>query len=387
MRAPAAPVGTAAGAPTRVHLVYPHGKGISTPDAIGRELGRRLETRYRVIYHDWSDLGAIEPEPGDVLLGHPHPDPDSVFRRSLRQDGWRRRLMLAPFHHGDLRQIAFEDPLVPRCDLFLAITGPYWFRTIEESRCSHWRPKVVPVQHGVDRADFPPLKTSFAEPGKRRVLYIGHSGRGKGTPYLAEIASLIPEAEFSWMGRGRPIPGLTGLGHTDFSSAAGKDLVGQFDFLMMCGNADSNPTTILEAMAWGLLPICTPTCGYEGLPGITNVPNGDAPTAAAIVRGLLKAPEADLLALQATNWQLLTEHYNWDRFAADIANAIESTESPALLPESLRRRLIFAFYDITSPYGRVAYGRPGRLASRLRRRWKDFRSPRTAVSTGRQDPR
>lgn len=363
-----APAGPAARTPRRVHLVYPHSSRISTPDAIGRELGRRLEARYEVIYHDWFEKGVIRPEPGDVLLGHPHPHPNSVFRRSLRQEGWSRRLMMAPFHHGDLRQIAFEDPIVPSCDLFLAITGPYWFRTIGESSCSHWRPKMIPLEHAVDRSDFPPVKNSFAAPGKRRVLYVGHSGRGKGTRYLAEIAALLPQTEFGWMGRGRPIPGLTSMGFTDFSSQAGKDLVSQFDFLMMTGNADSNPTTILEAMAWGLLPICTPTCGYEGIRGITNVPNDDAPAAAAIVRRLLYTDESDLIATQSANWQLLEKHYNWDRFAADVTNAIESTQSPLLPPESLKRRLLFTFYDITSPYGRVAYGRLGRLASRLRRR-------------------
>jgi glycosyltransferase involved in cell wall biosynthesis len=227
---------------------------------------------------------------------------------------------------------------------------------------------MIPVQHGVDRRDFPALKKSIAAPGKRRVLYIGHSGRGKGTSYLAEIADLVPEAEFGWMGGGRPIPGLTALGYTDFSSSSGKDLVSQFDFLIMCGNADSNPTTILEAMAWGLIPICTPTCGYEGISGITNIPSGDAPAAAAIVRGLLQASESDLIAMQSSNWLLLDGAYNWDRFAADIANAIGSTESPPLLPESLKRRLIFTFYDITSPYGRVAYGPLGQLWSKLRRR-------------------
>jgi hypothetical protein len=121
-------------------------------------------------------------------------------------------------------------------------------------------------------------------------------------------------------------------------------------------------------MAWGLIPICTPTSGYAGIPSIPNVPADDAAAAAAIVRQLLSANELELLAMQSANWRLLEEHYTWDRFAAQVVEAIESTESPALLPESLKRRLIFAFYDITSPYGRVAYGRPGRLASRLRRR-------------------
>jgi len=369
--APRDPVEPAADRPKRVHLVFPHGNQTSTPDAIGRELGRRLEDRYEVVYYNWAELGVIEPEPGDVLLGHPHPDPRSVFRRSLRQVGWRRRLMLAPFNHGDLRQIAFEDSMVSGCDLILAITGPYWFRTVEDSECSHWLPKMIHLDMAIDRGDFPPVRTTFGAPGARRLLYIGHSGRGKNTSYLSEIAALVPEAEFAWIGKGaRPIDGLAALGFIDFDARAGRDLLARFDFFLTVGKADANPTTILEAMAWGLIPICTPTSGYSGIPSIPNVPVDDAPAAAAIVRRLLSANEADLVAMQSANWRLLDEHYNWDRFAAQVVDAIESGESPRLGRESLRRRLTFTFYDVTSPYGRVAYGRPGRFVSRLRRRWK-----------------
>ena len=279
--------------------------------------------------------------------------------------------MMAPFNHRDLRQVAFEDPLVPHCDLILAITGPYWYRTLQDSLCSHWRPKMIQLDLAIDRSDFPPLKTSFSAVGKRRVLYIGHTGRGKNTPYLSEIAGLLPNVEFGWIGRGaRPIRGFTALGPVDFGSQTGKDLVAHYDFFLTVGNADANPATILEAMAWGLIPICTPTSGYDGIPGIRNVPGDDAEVAAAELRRLLGADESILVALQADNWQLLNAHFTWDRFAAQVTAAIESNESPALAPESLARRLQFAFYDITSPYGRVAYSRPGRLVSRLRRRWE-----------------
>jgi glycosyltransferase involved in cell wall biosynthesis len=358
--------GPQAAPPGRIHLVYPHGERISTPDAIGREVGGRLEKLYEVLYYNWTDQGVIVPRPGDVLLGHPHPDPRSIFRRSLKQRGWRRRLMLAPFHHGDLRQIAFEDSIIPLCDVALAITGPYWIRTLDTSLCSHWQPKLIPLEHAVDRHDFPPVKTTFNEPGKRRVLYVGHSGRGKGTDYLASIAALLPEAQFGWMGGGKPIPGVEALGYQDFSSVAGRDAVSRFDFLMMCGNADSNPTTILEAMAWGLLPICTPTCGYEGIPGITNIPNGDRVEAARIVKQWLFAENSVLVSTQQANWKMVDNYYNWDRVARQVVEAVESGASPALAPETLKRRMTMAFYDITSPYGRVAYGPLGRLWSRLR---------------------
>jgi len=360
---------------TRVHLVFPHADRTSAPDAIGRQLGKRLEARYEVIYYNWSDLGLIKPEPGDVLLGHPHPHPRSVFRNSLRQAGWRRRLAMSPFNHRDLRQIAFADSIIPHCDLFLAITGPYWFGSLADSRCSHWQPKMIQLDMAVDRGDFPPLKKSFGAPGKRRVAYMGHSGRGKNTPYLSKIAALLPDVEIAWIGRGaRPIDGLTPLGFIDYDSQSGRDLLAQFDFLLTVGNADANPTTILEAMAWGLIPICTPTSGYAGIPSIPNVPADDAAAAAAIVRQLISANESDLIGMQSTNRRLLEDHYTWDRFAAQVVEAIESTESPPLGPESLKRRLTFAFYDITSPYGRVAYGRPGRLVSRLRRRWERLRA-------------
>jgi glycosyltransferase involved in cell wall biosynthesis len=356
----------------RVHLVYPHGEGISTPDAIGRELGRRLEAGYEVIYHGWTDRDVIEPEAGDILLGHPHPSGDTVFRRSLERPGWRRKLMLAPYMHGDLRYVAFMDGVLPLCDLFLAITGPYWFGTISNSPCSHWRPKMVHLDLAIDRGDYPRVKKSFGEPGKRRVVYVGHTEPYKNTQLLSKIAALVPESEFAWIGGGAtPIRGLTALGRVDFGSGAGRDLVAGYDFLLTVGTADANPTTILEAMAWGLIPICTPTSGYEGIAGIPNVPVDDAAAAAAVIRRLLGADDSDLVAMQASNWRALDDHYNWDRFAAQVIEAIESTDSPPLLPESMRRRALFAHRSLTSQYGKV-----GRLESTLGRVWHHLRTGR-----------
>jgi len=71
--------------------------------------------------------------------------------------------------------------------------------------------------------------------------------------------------------------------------------------MLTVGSADANPTTILEAMAWGLIPICTPTSGYMGIPSIPNVPVGNAATAAATVRRLLHVDESELVAMQTEN--------------------------------------------------------------------------------------
>ena len=319
-----------------VHLVYPHGDRISAPDSIGRELGKRLEKRYRVRYYDWDVPGVIKPERGDVLLGHPHPRRKTVFRQSLRRAGWLRRLSLAPFDHGDLRHVAFEDGVFRHCDRVLAVTGTYWFRTLAGSRCSHWLPKMTHVDLAVDRADFRPLKTRFSPVGSRRVVYIGSSLGFKNTPYLSEIAALIPGTEFGWVGGGpTPIQRFAPLGVFDLATDEGRSAVSRYDVMLTVGTSDANPTTILEAMSWGLIPVCTPQSGYEGIPSLPNVPLGDARAAAEVVRHLLEAPEPDLVAMQAANWKLLDEHYNWDRFAAQVIDAIEATDSPPLGHESV----------------------------------------------------
>src|SRR5512132_2659791 len=83
---------------TTIHLVYPHGPSISCPDAIGRHLGERLRPHFQVLQYDWDETRALEPGPDDVLLGHPHPAPWTIFRRSARKAGWRRIVPMTPFN-------------------------------------------------------------------------------------------------------------------------------------------------------------------------------------------------------------------------------------------------------------------------------------------------
>jgi len=59
-------------------------------------------------------------------------------------------------------------------------------------------------------------------------VYVGHTHRYKNTPYLSKIASLVPEAEFAWIGAGtRSIRGLKPLGPVEFDTQGGRDLVAE----------------------------------------------------------------------------------------------------------------------------------------------------------------
>jgi glycosyltransferase involved in cell wall biosynthesis len=320
-----------------IHLVYPHGSAISCPDAIGRNLAERLRRRYTVQQYDWDEVGCIRPNPGDVLVGHPHPALRTIFRQSVCQHGWRRVIALCPFNH-DLAQVGFLDPIVRRCDLYLAITGSFWFR--RPAAClTHWQPRMVHVDLAINRADFPQLKHTFAPPGKRRFVYIGNGSKPKNIDYLAQLAQAMPEFEFAWIGSSTETPGLKRLGLLDFSTDEAKNIVAGYDFMLTVGRADANPATVLESMAWGLIPVCTPESGYVGLPGVPNVPLDDPRGAVAVLQRLQEQPTEALENLQAKNASALDQHFSWDRMANQVIDAIESESAPSLGPDSFAAKI------------------------------------------------
>ena len=220
---------------------------------------------------------------------------------------------------------------------------------------------MVHLDLAVDRCDFPVLKTSFNPPGHRRFVYIGGPGWKKNPSYLSAIAKAMPESLIGWIGRrGRfGIRGLVSLGYQDFSTECAKDLIASYDFMITVSDADANPATILESMAWGLIPVCTPQSGYTGYPGIVNVPLGDVKRTMEILRQLQSWPETKLKEMQAANWQALDTHFNWDRFARQVFGAIESDASSALEDVSPLRKLRIRYAALKRPFMRF---RPRYLA-------------------------
>ena len=182
---------------TTVHFVYPRDLSRhSSPFCIGNEVGERLERDYDVRFYGWRDKVRIEPKPGDILLGHPHWRRDSVFDRSVNQPGFARRILMAPYV-DDLRQVAFYDRHMDRCDLFLAITGNYWFDRVAQSPFRRWEPKMRHMDLAVNRTFFPFVKTRFNPPGERKFLYIGHTARNKNVGYLSQLQQQCESVDIS----------------------------------------------------------------------------------------------------------------------------------------------------------------------------------------------
>jgi hypothetical protein len=331
-----------------IHLVYPHGLRISAPDAIGRNLGQRLEQCYKVVYYNVEDLMTIRPGLGDILVGHAMPSPFTCFRRSLKQPGWRRVILITPYAHGDPGNNAFINSFIQQCDLYLAITGNYWFGSIRNSIYAHWLPKMIHLDLAIERADFPVIKTQFNPPSHRRFVYIGIEKPQKNLGYLNQIARHLPETSIDWIGSGGTYSALRRYGPLDFAIMEARAMLQQYDFMITVGSVDANPTTILEGMSWGLIPVCTEQSGYTGYPGIINVPLNDVAGAVNLLQHLQIVPETQLMEMQKVNWQALDEHFNWDRFANQVIEAIESDANPTIEPISIRQRLLIRWVELVS---------------------------------------
>ena len=343
----------------KVHLVYPVGNKINTPDAIGRHLKQSIEKDYQVTTYNWDEYKTISPGRADALIGHWHPNPFTVFRLSAQKKGWKRIIALAPFCPDHTAwQNAFANKIIEKCDRYLAITGNAWMKRLKVSPFHHWEPKIVHLDLAVDRADFPFIKKNFNPAGKRRFLYIGHTAWYKNISFLEKLAEEIPEIDFAWMGGNKSLNKIKGLGKFDFSKQEAKNIVQDYDFLLTVGTADANPTTILEAMAWGLIPVCSVQSGYEGFSGIRNISIDDMKDAVVTIKNLQSVSEEQLKLWQHENLDCLDNHFNWGRFCSQVLDEIESKYSPDLAETTPNNRLFLHAAAQESPH---YWGRPVNL--------------------------
>lgn len=306
-----------------IHLIYPHGSKISTPDAIGRNLAASLAKKYNVRLYDWDSSQKIGPNAGDLLVGHAHPNPWTIFRRSMRHKEWSQVILLQPFttygHH-----IAYLEHVIGHVDKFAAITGKYWSNELEVSRYSHWKEGFFQIELAVSPHDFPALKNAAAEPGKRRFLYIGNADPCKDLPYLQRLAGKHGAERFGSIGA-YPINGIKWHGLQDFSTPQAQSLLREYDFLIMTSYADANPTVVLEAMSWGLVPICTPQCGYLSEDGVLIIASNDLDTAACQLRHWNSLPAAELDYMIRRNRLTAENFFSWEKFSERIQMVIDSS--------------------------------------------------------------
>jgi len=290
-----------------IHLVYPHDPArIAAPWSIGNHLARGIRAAgHHVAQYDWAESVVIEPEPDvDILLGHPHPAAGHVFRNSA-MGPWGKVIAISPWNGSD----EYTDNLTyvyNSVDHLLCICGEYWAGQLPW-KCGG----VSAIDMAVEPLDFSPLEFTFRPPGQRKLLYIGCTLPIKNPEKIAAVADKYTVGHCGY----GSIPGTVHHGHVDFSTEEGRAIVSEYDFLLMLSDHDANPTTVLEAMSWGIIPLCSQGSGYVS-PDVVVVDS------ASVLDYWQHASPDKLLDRQELGWSIVKDKYTWDRFVTRVMEVI-----------------------------------------------------------------
>lgn len=311
-------------------------KPLKAPLSITFNVAKRLAENYRIKLYHLKERIDLRPEPGDILLGHLWPDPDSVVCRSLDNPNFARKILIGPFNH-DARQwsaLRTSDRVAPfpgappelwwayhamsRCDRFIAICGDHWFDTIDRSFLAPFRDKIVHVNMALDTADYPQVKRQFRPPGKRRFFYIGRHAPEKGADLLEELAAAIPGFEGGYICPGKELAGWRRISPPrKLTPEFMAEVAREYDIFINMSRADAQATTILEAMNWGFPVACTPESGY-GNDDFFYLDLNDRERNIATIERIQRMDDVDLREMAATNRQAVEEKYGWKTFVQRV---------------------------------------------------------------------
>ena len=307
-------------------LQYDRRRPPASPVSITIYLVKHFQQSYRVRLYDWMEEGgSIDYGPDDIIIGHLAPKPGTVMSRFLNDERTAAaKILLQPFAHGIMDDVRFLLPYLPLADAFAAICGPFWMDSVKQSEFAPYLAKMQRIDMAIDAHCYPHSKTAFNSVGKRRFLYIGHSQKAaKGCSYLSDLAASMPDVHFGWIGDGKDIPNVHHVsGHRDLSAAYMQEICSNYDFMITMGVSDANPTTILEAMSWGLPVLCTPQSGYYNSDSVFSLSLSDTAANIRLIRSLQQMPSKDLEERSSLNRQTVATAYTWATFCASVDSVI-----------------------------------------------------------------
>ncbi len=335
-----------------VHIIYPFDlKKKINPWSIGNNIYYALKDQYNVKTYTWTSLEKIYPKKNDILIGHCHTNPLTIFRRSVSSKNWYKKILLQPFN-GDIKQMSHLYDLIPLCDEFIAICGTYWMRYLNKSLFKIWKKKITQIDLGLDPKQYPFIKKKFNKSGKRKFLYIGndysYNNFAKNLNYLKLVSEKIGTSDFGTIGN-KKIGEISHHGWIDFKNKKKLKLISKYDFLIHTSKHDANPSTVLEAMSWGLIPVLTKQCGYEGLDYKTYIPLNNLSVVEKKLKYLQRLNEKKLKKIQEKNIKILKKKYNWLNFRKTIRTVINRKKNNLKIKYTKKQIEFFENNKKTSP--------------------------------------
>lgn len=313
----------------RIHFVYaghPDMGAIQAPYIITHKLFYFLKSKVETFCYNWTDKIDLDLQPDDIVLGHPHYDPETVVQRAFRRQ-CRAKCLIHPLHTRRVNDNFPFDPLVQQADRLFAICGPYWYDSIGETPFAHWKPKITRLDLAVDPNTYPYLKHSFNPPGARRLVYIGSATPNKNLGYLVKVMAAMPDVTLHWYGgdSNHPLaklPNVNTSGWLILDESVAKSICHHCDIKVSVSDSDANPTTLLEAAAWGLITACTKESGYYNDPMFHELYLDDLPRTIDQLRHLLTIDNGQLEEMSRQSRKTIEDKYTWDRFCNTVWNEL-----------------------------------------------------------------
>lgn len=297
-------------------------KPLPAPGSITAHLSTYLRQYQPLRLYNLDEVGQIECSVDDIILGHPHPDTNTIIQRTFASAArCRMKALIFPMHHAMPAINQFALPLIEKADKVIGIMGPYWKDTLDQSLFAPWKDKIMSLDMAVDGTEYPYVKKRFNPPGRRGYLYIGSSSDRpeKGCDVLGKTMAYLQDVPKGWIGSGPDIPSMKRIAtYASLTPEFVASLAEEYDFFVNMSLSDANPTTILEAMAWGFPVACTPESGYYKIPMVTTLSTTDLEKNAKLLLELQYAPEDRLRQLSFEGRCLVERQYSWDRFCSTV---------------------------------------------------------------------
>ncbi len=320
-----------------IHFVYsgdPYDdNAIRAPRTITNKLFRFLKQRAEVKYYDWADkTSKVDVKLNDIILGHPNPEEGTIIRR-LFEKPCAAKYLIWPFHTRIPEINRYAKDVADVADKLFVISGPHWIETIDQTEYACWEEKIVRLDNAIDAEIFPLLKKNFNPVSKRGLFVFGRTGLEKGT---AQLFKLLCKTDYPMVVAGdyshkdlqiiKNRPNTHILGRIDWRHPQTTTFIlNNCDFFVNMSVSDASPTTLLESMALGLIPVTTPQCGYY-YNSFLLLSLSQQEHNLQILHQAQQLSDDKLRELQAQNRRIIEREHSWDKFCQTVWQNIKPTK-------------------------------------------------------------
>jgi glycosyltransferase involved in cell wall biosynthesis len=306
---------------------------LKAPYSISYNILLSLSDNFNIKLYNVTEKVTIKLNNDDIFLGHPMPD---FSTKEYNSNAWRtfdkqqvtnqvifnypndsRVFGIAPFNHS-LEQLGWAIPIFEKLHHFIAICGNHWIDNLQDSPFAKCFNKISRLDMAIDTSQYPKVKKRFNPKGSRKFLYIGRISEEKNIQELENIAKKYPNFQGGCIGG--EIKGWHKIAdQANLTPHLMKILALEYDFFINLSKFDAQATTVMEAMSWGFIPVCTQESGYL-LDDIYCFDKNNTSINLNKVQNLQYIDETFLLYTINDNYNLLLNKYSWNSFNSKIKN-------------------------------------------------------------------